>query len=143
MTVRARNDNRIMKTEKDIRKFIQDNRIPVPQDDAFMADLVRQIDLLPTPASLSGTDEERILENMRILALIRDMLRKRYRRQAARTLIMDILMCAILFAVAYMLLPLLPPDSAAVSFIFEWKNFILGFISLGVLAVSFSHNIAY
>ncbi|MBO5075528.1 MAG: hypothetical protein J6C35_09515 [Bacteroidales bacterium] len=49
-----------MKTDKDIRKFLQDNKIQVLEDDAFIADLVRQIDLLPVPASLRGTDEERI-----------------------------------------------------------------------------------
>ena len=46
-----------MKTEKDIRKFFQDKKIPVLKDDAFMADLVRQIDLLPVPASLNGVDK--------------------------------------------------------------------------------------
>ena len=45
-----------MKTEQDIRKFMQENRIPLPKDCAFMDELVRQINLLPTPASLADRD---------------------------------------------------------------------------------------
>lgn len=129
-----------MKTEKDIRKFIQDNKIPVPKDEAFMADLVRQIDLLPVPASLNGVDEERIQENLRILALIREMLRKRYRRQAAKTLIIDIVLCAILFVVVYFLLPRFSEGSSAVQFLLTWKNLIFSTMCLGVLAFTFSRT---
>ena len=129
-----------MKTEKDIRKFIQDNKIPVPKDEAFMADLVRQIDILPVPASLNGVDEERIQENMRILALIRDMLRKRYRRQAAKTLIIDIALCSVLFVAVYLLLPRFSEGSSAVQFILAWKNLIFSSMCLGVLAFTFSRT---
>lgn len=129
-----------MKTEKDIRKFFQDNKIPVPEDDAFMADLVRQIDLLPVPASLNGVDEEKIQENMRILALIREALRKRYRRQAVKTLIIDIVLCSILFVAVYFLLPRLSEGSSVVQFVLAWKNLIFSAMCLGVLAFSFSQT---
>ena len=55
-----------MKTEQDIRRFMQENRIPVPKDAAFMNDLIRQINLLPVPAGLAG-DDDRIRENVRIV----------------------------------------------------------------------------
>lgn len=129
-----------MKTEKDIRKFIQDNKIPVPKDEAFMADLVRQIDLLPVPASLSGADEERIQENLRILYLIRDAIRKRYRRQAIKTLAIDLVLCIVLFIAVYLFLPQFSADSSVVQFILAWKNLIFGAMCLGALAFSFTQT---
>lgn len=129
-----------MKTEKDIRKFLQDNKIQVPEDDAFMADLIRQIDLLPVPASLNGTDEERVQENMRILVLIREMLKKRCRHQAIRTLAIDAVLCILLFMAVYLLLPVLPESSPAIQFVIVWKNTVLGTICLGILLFSLSQT---
>lgn len=56
-----------MRTEKEIRKFIKDNRIPVPKDDRFMSELIRQIDLLPQPAALNGSEEERLKPKSRCI----------------------------------------------------------------------------
>ncbi len=130
-----------MKTDKDIRKFLQDNKIQVSEDDAFIADLVCQIDLLPVPASLRGTDEERIQENMRILSLIREMLRKRCRRQAAKTLLLNAVLSMIMFAAIYFLVnPQIPYSSPVIQFVITWRYMFLGALSLGILAFSLSRT---
>lgn len=130
-----------MKTDKDIRKFLQDNKIQVPEDDAFIADLVRQIDLLPVPASLRGTDEERIQENMRILSLIREMLRKRCRRQALMALLLNAVLSIIMLAALYFLVnPQMPYSSPVIQFVITWRYMFLGAFSLGILAFSLSRT---
>lgn len=130
-----------IKTDKDIRKFLQDNKIQVPEDDAFIADLVRQIDLLPVPASLRGTDEERIQENMRILSLIREMLRKRCRRQAFMALLLNAALSIIMFAALYFLVnPQMPYSSPVIQFVITWRYMFLGAFSLGILAFSLSRT---
>lgn len=130
-----------MKTDKDIRKFLQDNKIQVPEDDEFIADLVRQIDLLPVPASLRGTDEERIQENMRILSLIREMLRKRCRRQALMALLLNAALSIIMFAALYFLVnPQMPYSSPVIQFVITWRYMFLGAFSLGILAFSLSRT---
>lgn len=130
-----------MKTDKDIRKFLQDNKIQVPEDDTFIADLVRQIDLLPVPASLRGTDEERIQENMRILSLIREMLRKRCRRQALMALLLNAALSIIMFAALYFLVnPQMPYSSPVIQFVITWRYMFLGAFSLGILAFSLSRT---
>lgn len=130
-----------MKTDKDIRKFLQDNKIQVPEDDAFIADLVRQIDLLPVPASLRGTDEERIQENMRILSLIREMMRKRCRRQALMALLLNAALSIIMFAALYFLVnPQMPYSSPVIQFVITWRYMFLGAFSLGILAFSLSRT---
>ncbi len=130
-----------MKTDKDIRKFLQDNKIQVPEDDAFIADLVRQIDLLPVPASLRGTDEERIQENMRILSLIREMLRKRCRRQALMALLLNAVLSMIMFAAIYFLVnPQMPYSSPVIQFVITWRYMFMGAFSLGILAFSLSRT---
>lgn len=130
-----------MKTDKDIRKFLQDNKIQVPEDDAFIADLVRQIDLLPVPASLRGTDAERIQENMRILSLIREMLRKRCRRQALMALLLNAALSIIMFAALYFLVnPQMPYSSPVIQFVITWRYMFLGVLSLGILAFSLSRT---
>lgn len=130
-----------MKTDKDIRKFLQDNKIQVPEDDAFIADLVRQIDLLPVPASLRGIDEERIQENMRILSLLREMLRKRCRRQALMALLLNAALSIIMFAALYFLVnPQMPYSSPVIQFVITWRYMFLGAFSLGILAFSLSRT---
>lgn len=130
-----------MKTDKDIRKFLQVNKIQVPEDDAFIADLVRQIDLLPVPASLRGTDEERIQENMRILSLIREMLRKRCRRQALMALLLNAALSIIMFAALYFLVnPQISYSSPVIQFVITWRYMFLGALSLGILAFSLSRT---
>ena len=131
---------KIMIKEKDIKDFIRDNKIQIPEDDAFMTDLVRQMNLLPVPSSLSGPDEERIKENLRILEQIRIVLKRRCRREAARTLLFDVFLCGILFILANILLHMLPEGSPVMNFIVVWKNFILGIASLIILALSFSQT---
>lgn len=56
-------------TEKDIKEFMQSHKLQIPRDDKFMSNLVRQIDLLPVPASLEkgGIPEE---ERKQLLAII-------------------------------------------------------------------------
>ena len=122
-----------MATEKDIRKFMQDNRISVPQDDAFMEELVRQINLLPTPASLSGTDT--IQDNLRILQTIRIAMKKRHRRQALLLVLADIAICAAIFLIGHLLLPA-TASSPALQLLITWRYLILGLMSLLVVISS-------
>ena len=125
-----------MATEKDIKKFMQDNRISVPQDDAFMEELVRQIDLLPTPASLSGTDS--IQENLRILQTIRMAVKKRHRRQALLLVLTDIAICAAIFLVGHLLFPA-TASSPVLQLLITWRYLILGLMSLSVICMSFKN----
>lgn len=130
---------RIMKTEKDIRKFMQDNRIQVPKDDRFMEDLIRQIDLLPVPASLDGSSEDRIMENQRLLEMIRQAMKRRYRRQALVTLLLDVAIMSALFMAVYLfVMPQMPYSSPVVQALIQWRYALLGVVGLGVLSFSMS-----
>ena len=63
--------------EKEIRQFIHDNMPQVRGSEAFMAELVCQIELLPTPASLSGrTEEEKQADIKAIMSLVRSIKRR-------------------------------------------------------------------
>ena len=115
---------------------MQDNRILVPQDDAFMEELVRQINLLPTPASLSGTDS--IQDNLRILQTIRMVMKKRHRRQALLLALTDIAICAAIFLVGHLLLPA-TASSSALQFLITWRYLLMGLMSLSVVCMSFKN----
>lgn len=99
----------IMTTEKDIRKFMQDNKIRIPKDDGFMEDLLRQIDLLPTPASLSSDCAEDISssrigadgriacdEQLTLLFAIRDAMKKRNRKIAVEVIVISMVVCGLI-----------------------------------------------
>lgn len=114
---------------------MQDHRIPVPKDDRFMDELVRQIDLLPVPASLSGRDEEKLNESLRIVGLIRATFRRRYRRQAFLLVQADIAICAAIFLIGHLLLPA-TASSPVLELIITWRYLLLGLMSLSVVIAS-------
>lgn len=130
-----------MKTEKDIIKFMKDNRISVPKDDRFMSDLLRQMELLPVPASLENNEKNRILENMRLVEIIRRTLKKYYRRQAFMTLIIDIILCLVLFLATYILIsPDMMSGSPILEFLYSWRYLIVGSLSTGIITFSISRT---
>lgn len=112
---------------------MQDNKISVPQDDAFIEELVRQINLLPTPASLSEADT--IQDNLRILQTIRMTIKKRRRMQALLLVLTDIAICAAIFLIGHILLPV-TTSSSALQFLHTWHYLLLGLISLSVVIAS-------
>ena len=126
-----------MKTEQDIRKFMQENRIPLPKDAAFMNDLLRQINSLPVPASLSVT-EDKVQENIRMLTAVMDVIRIHNRKQVLRLALVNVIACMFIFiAGEFLITPqFLTGDSAAVMFILQWRHILIGFICLAALAVS-------
>lgn len=130
-----------MKTETDIIKFMQDNRISVPKDDRFMSDLLRQVELLPVPASLENNEKNRILENMRLVEIIRRTLKKYYRRQALATLMIDIVLCLVLFLATYILIsPDMMSGSPILEFLYSWRYLIVGSLSIGIITFSISRT---
>ena len=126
-----------MKTEQDIRRFMQENRIPVPKDTSFMDELVRQINLLPVPASLENRDA-RVQENIGMLRTVMEVIRKHNRKQVLRLVLVNVIVCMSIFIAGYFLITpqILTGDSAAVAFVIQWRHVLMGFICLAALAVS-------
>ena len=130
-----------MKTEQDIRKFIQENSIPVPKNDAFMDELVRQINLLPTPASLAGR-ELRIQENMRMLTAVMEVVRKHNRKQVILLAIVNVIICIPIFCAGYFFITpqFLTGGSLLIALILQWRYALLGFICIAAFAVTVSQS---
>ena len=130
-----------MKTEQDIRKFIQENRIPVPKNDAFMDELVRQINLLPTPASLADR-ELKIQENMRMLTAVMEVVRKHNRKQMLLLALVNVIICIPIFCAGYFFITpqFLTGDSLLIALILQWRYALLGFICIAVLAATVSRS---
>ena len=128
-----------MMKEKDIRLLMQKNRIPVPKDDRFMKDLIRQMDLLPTPATFE--EDARLQENIRLVRLIRQALKRHCRRQMVEAVVLNVLLCAVLALVAFFLLdPSVQSDSRALQFILEWRYLLVGLLCTGSLMFSLSRT---
>ena len=117
-----------MKTEQDIRRFMQENRLPVPKDAEFMSDLIRQINLLPTPAALSGKDD-RIQENIRMVKVVLASIKKHNRKQALILVIVNMLVSIAVFTTGNILLA---PDLNA--------NLLMGTLCLAFFAVTISFS---
>ena len=130
-----------MKTEQDIRKFMQENRIPLPKNSAFMDGLVRQINLLPTPASLADRDAG-IQENIRVLTAVMDAVRKHNRKQILLLALVNVIICMPVFCAGYFFITpqFLTGDSIIVALILQWRHALLGFICIAVLAVTVSRS---
>lgn len=130
-----------MKTEQDIRRFIQENRIPLPKNTAFMDELVRQINLLPTPASLTER-EARIQENMRMLTAVMEAVRKHNRKQLLLLALVNVIICMPIFCAGYFFITpqFLAGDSIVIALILQWRYALLGFICIAVLAATVSQS---
>ena len=130
-----------MKTEQDIRRFMQENRIPVPKDGAFMDELVRQINQLPVPASLSDRDA-RIKENLSILSAVMQAVRKHNRRQMLLLALVNVIICIPVFCAGYFFITpqYLTGGSLIVALILQWRYALTGFICLAVLAATVSQS---
>ena len=130
-----------MKTEQDIRRFIQENRIPLPKNSSFMDELVRQINLLPTPASLTER-EARIQENMRMLTAVMEAVRKHNRKQLLLLALVNVIICMPIFCAGYFFITpqFLAGDSIVIALILQWRYALLGFICIAVLAATVSQS---
>ena len=130
-----------MKTEQDIRRFIQENRIPLPKNTAFMDELVRQINLLPIPASLTER-EARIQENMRMLTAVMEAVRKHNRKQILLLALVNVIICMPIFCAGYFFITpqFLAGDSMIIALILQWRYALLGFICIAVLAATVSQS---
>ncbi len=130
-----------MKTEQDIRKFMQENRIPLPKDSAFMDELIRQIDLLPVPASLSDHNDK-VQENIRMLTAVMDAVRRHNRKQSRRLAFVNVLISISIFIAGYFLITpqFLTGDSAAVMLILQWRHALMGFMCIAALVVTVSRS---
>ena len=128
-----------MKTEQDIRRFMQENRIPVPKDGAFMEELMRQINLLPTPASLTES-EAKIQENMRMLTAVMEAVRKHNRRQLLLLALVNVIICIPIFCAGYFFITpqFLTGDSMIIALILQWRHALLGFICLAAIGATVS-----
>ena len=130
-----------MKTEQDIRRFIQENRIPLPKNSSFMDELVRQINLLPTPASLTER-ESKIQENMRMLTAVMEAVRKHNRKQILLLALVNVIICMPIFCAGYFFITpqFLAGDSIVIALILQWRYALLGFICIAVLAATVSQS---
>ncbi|WP_301002821.1 hypothetical protein [uncultured Phocaeicola sp.] len=113
------------------------NRPSVPGDDGFMEDLVRQIDLLPVPASLNGKDDAACQEK---ILKIMDMSAKKKesdRRHAIAVASVSVI-CAVLSLALISLLPEVKVQAPEYESIFVVLRYMVAG-AVGLLTLSLRH----
>ena len=91
-----------MSTDKEIRLFIRENMPEIKGGDKFMAELVRQIELLPVPASLAGKPEEEIRTAMDLIAATARRIKRRNRLKAVSAATVTAVLLGAVLAVYYL-----------------------------------------
>ena len=91
-------------TEKDIKDFMQEHKLQVLGNDKFMSNLMRQIDLLPVPASLEkGRISEK--ERKQLLSLIMKELKRENLRSISATMAIMVLLWAAICILLWLFYP--------------------------------------
>lgn len=91
-----------MSTDKEIRQFIRENMPEIKGGDKFMAELVRQIELLPVPASLAGKSEAEIRTAMDLIAATARRIKRRNRLKAVSAAAVTAVLLGAVLAVYYL-----------------------------------------
>lgn len=106
MTEREKNANRhhkrtIMAGDKEIRQFIKDNAPQIVGNERFMAELVRQIELLPVPAALSGKSEEEIRSAKALIVATARKIKRHNRIMAVAVAMVSVALLGALLSLYY------------------------------------------
>lgn len=117
-----------MTTEKDIRKFMKDNAPAMRDGDNFMEDIVRQIDLLPVPASLDGSGKDIESEIMLVRRLSRLVKRRNSLIAVAMTLV--VVIAGVFSVLLWLDFPIISETLSRYSY------YIFGAVTVVVLSVS-------
>lgn len=117
-----------MTTEKDIRKFMKDNAPAMRDGGNFMEDIVRQIDLLPVPASLDGSGKDIESEIMLVRRLSRLVKRRNSLMAVAMTL--AVVIAGVFSVLLWLDFPIISETLSRYSY------YIFGAVTVVVLSVS-------
>lgn len=117
-----------MATEKDIRKFMKDNAPAMRDGGNFMEDIVRQIDLLPVPASLDGSGKDIESEIMLVRRLSRLVKRRNSLMAVAMTL--AVVIAGVFSVLLWLDFPIISETLSRYSY------YIFGAVTVVVLSVS-------
>lgn len=125
-----------MSTDKEIRQFIRDNMPQIKGNERFMAELVRQIELLPVPASLSGKTDEEIRTAMDLISAAARKIKRRNRIKAVSAAAVSACLLGVLLA-AYYFLPGVRPFVQQL-FVYVFAGFAA--VVLAVALLSLRHD---
>jgi|GEM_PF-2775541 hypothetical protein len=117
-----------MATEKDIRKFMKDNAPAMRDGGHFMENIVRQIDLLPVPASLDGSGKDIESEIMLVRRLSRLVKRRNSLMAVAMTLV--VVIAGVFSVLLWLDFPIISETLSRYSY------YIFGAVTVVVLSVS-------